>query len=104
MLRRGPEASGTSPISPVAVVATEERESELTRAGLLRFVLLVGIMGASLAGCTQPNPTTAAGRSDIAGQKCALCMAENPGDYDTCHAICVQRVEDEAAYLKAIGR
>jgi len=31
-------------------------------------------------------------------------MATNPGDYDACHAICVQRVEDEAAYLKEIGR
>ena len=39
----------------------------------------------------------AAGRSDIAGQQCALCIARNPGDYDTCRVICVQRVEDEDA-------
>ena len=31
-------------------------------------------------------------------------MATNPGDYYACHAICVRRVEDEAAYLKEIGR
>ena len=69
-----------------------------------RVVVIVGMMGALIAGCTQPNPNTAAGRSDIAGQQCALCVAWNPGDYDACHAICVQRVEDESAYLKAIGR
>ena len=69
-----------------------------------RVVFIVGIMGTLIAGCTQPNPNTAAGRSDIAGQQCALCIARNPGDYDACHAICVQRVEDESAYLKAIGR
>ena len=69
-----------------------------------RLVFIVGMMGALIAGCTQPNPNTAAGRSDIAGQQCALCIARNPGDYDACHAICVQRVEDESAYLKAIGR
>ena len=69
-----------------------------------RVVFIVGMMGALIAGCTQPNPNTAAGRSDIAGQQCALCIARNPGDYDACHAICVQRVEDESAYLKAIGR
>ena len=54
-------------------------------------------------GCTQPDPNTVAGQSDLAGQQCALCMARNPGDYWACHAICVQRVEDEGAYLKAIG-
>ena len=69
-----------------------------------RVVFIVGMMGALVAGCTQPNPNTAVGRSDIAGQQCALCVARNPGDYDACHAICVQRVEDESAYLKAIGR
>ena len=69
-----------------------------------QVVFIAGMMGALIAGCTQPNPNTAAGRSDIAGQQCALCIARNPGDYDACHAICVQRVEDESAYLKAIGR
>jgi len=69
-----------------------------------RVVFIVGMLGALFSGCTQPNPNTAAGRSDIAGQQCALCVARNPGDYDACHAICVQRVEDESAYLKAIGR
>ena len=69
-----------------------------------RVVFIVGMLGALFFGCTQPDPNTAAGRSDIAGQQCALCIARNPGDYDACHAICVQRVEDESAYLKSIGR
>jgi hypothetical protein len=72
------------------------------RAGWFGFGLAV--MASLLAACAQPNPNTAAGRSDLAGQQCAVCMATNPGDYWACHAICVQRVDDEAAYLKAIGR
>jgi hypothetical protein len=76
----------------------------MIRARLGPFAFVVGTMGTLLVGCTQPNPNTAAGRSDIVGQQCALCMATNPGDYYACHAVCVQRVEDEAAYLKAIGR
>jgi hypothetical protein len=76
----------------------------MTGANRGQFAFLVGIAGVLLVGCAQPNPSTAASRSDIAGQQCAVCMATNPGDYWACHAICVQRVEDEAAYLKAIGR
>jgi hypothetical protein len=76
----------------------------MIRARLGPFAFVVGTMGALLVGCSQPNPDTAAGRSDIAGQQCTLCIAENLGDYDACHAICVRRVEYEAAYLKAIGR
>lgn len=72
------------------------------RAG--RFAFAIGLMAFFLATCSQPDPNTAAGRSDISGQQCALCMARNPGDYWACHAICVQRVEDEGAYLKAMGR
>jgi hypothetical protein len=68
------------------------------------FALIMGTMGVFLAGCAQPNPNTAAGRSDIAGQQCAFCMATNPGDYWACHDVCVRRVEDEETYLKAIGR
>lgn len=63
-------------------------------------ILVLGLV----AGCAQPNPDTAAGRSAIAGQQCSLCMTENPGDYYACHRVCVQRVEDEGAYLKALGR
>jgi hypothetical protein len=70
---------------------------------LVHFALVAGTV-AVLTGCAQPNPGTAAGRSEIAGQQCTLCIVENPGDYDACHAICVRRVEDESAYLKAIGR
>ena len=70
---------------------------------LVRFALVAGAV-AVLTVCSQPNPGTAAGRSDIAGQQCTLCIVENPVDYDACHAVCVRRVEDESAYLKAIGR
>jgi hypothetical protein len=76
----------------------------MTAENIGRFTLVAGSVVAFLIGCTQPNPGTAAGRSDITGQQCAVCMATNPGDYYACHAICVQRVEDEDAYLKAIGR
>jgi hypothetical protein len=76
----------------------------MSRERLGQFALIMGAIGALLVGCTQPNPNTVVGQSDIAGQKCAICMATNPGDYWTCHAICVQRVEDEDAYVKAIGR
>jgi hypothetical protein len=76
----------------------------MIRRGHAKLALLALATGALLVGCSQPNPNTAAGQSDIAGQQCALCMARNPGDYWACHAICVQRVEDEGAYLKAIGR
>jgi hypothetical protein len=70
---------------------------------LVYFALVAGTV-AVLTGCAQPNPGTAAGRSEIAGRQCTLCIAENPGNYDACHAICVRRVEDESAYLKEIGR
>jgi hypothetical protein len=76
----------------------------MTGTNIGRFACIAGITGALLGGCAQPNPNTAAGRSDIAGQQCAVCMATNPGDYDACHAICVRRVDDESAYLKAIGQ
>ena len=76
----------------------------MTGTNLGWFAFTAGLTGALLLGCAQPNPNTAAGRSDIAGQQCAVCMATNPGDYYACHAVCVLRVEDEAAYLKEIGR
>jgi hypothetical protein len=76
----------------------------MTVTSLARLILIGSVVGGILAGCSQPDPNTAAGRSDIAGQQCAVCMRTNPGDYSACHAICVQRVDDEAAYLKALGR
>ena len=74
----------------------------MTEGTLGQFVFVAGTVAVLFAGYAQPG--TAAGRSDIAGQQCTLCVVENPGDYDACHAICVRRVEDESAYLKAIGR
>src|SRR5262249_20320882 len=66
-----------------------ERGNNMAKARYLTLSLIAA--GAVLAGCAQPNPNTAAGRSDTAGQQCAVCMATNPGDYWACHAICVQR-------------
>jgi hypothetical protein len=76
----------------------------MTEESLGRFALVPWTVAVLFTGCAQPNPGTAAGRSDIAGQQCTLCIAENPGDYNACHAICVRRVEDESAYIRAIGR
>jgi hypothetical protein len=60
-------------------------------------------LGMLIAGCSAPNPDTAAGRSEIAGQKCTVCRAQNPGDIDACYAICMQRIEDQGTYLKSTG-
>jgi hypothetical protein len=60
-------------------------------------------LGMLIAGCSAPNPNTAAGQSEIAGQKCAVCRAQNPGDIGACYAICMQRIEDQGAYLKSSG-
>src|ERR1700746_1530343 len=63
--------------------------AKMNRASLVPFALIGGPIGVVLlAGCSQPNSNTAAGRSDITGQQCAICIATNPGDYDACHAIC----------------
>jgi hypothetical protein len=50
-----------------------------------------------IAGCSAPGPNTAAGQTEIAGQRCMVCRLENPGDVGPCYAICMQRIEDEAA-------
>ena len=76
----------------------------MIKAMVRRFAFILGTVASLLIGCAQPNPNTPAGRSEIAGQQCTLCMTENPGDYWACHAVCVQRVEDEQFYLKALGR
>jgi hypothetical protein len=68
----------------------------------LRLCHLIAL-AAVLAGCSAPNPNTPAGQAEIAGQKCTICIRENPGDNAPCYAICMQRVEDQAAYLKAYG-
>jgi hypothetical protein len=58
-------------------------------------------IAAFVAACSTPNPNTAAGQSEIAGQKCQLCIIENPGDGSPCYSICMQRQEDQTAYAKA---
>ena len=64
-----------------------------TAVTLVAFVAL-------LSGCSAPNPNTPAGASEIAGQQCTLCRAQNPGDINACYAVCMQRIQD----LGAAGR
>ncbi|MGH7058894.1 MAG: hypothetical protein ACREFH_00800 [Stellaceae bacterium] len=66
----------------------------------IRIVAAISL-GALAVGCSAPDPSTAAGQSEIAGQKCQLCLVENPGDGSPCYQICMQRQEDQEAYTKA---
>ena len=68
---------------------------------LLRGGTALIAIAAFVAACSAPNPNTAAGQSEIAGQKCQLCIIENPGDGSPCYSICMQRQEDQTAYAKA---
>ena len=70
-----------------------------------RFAVRGGLiaLGMFITGCSAPNPNTAAGQSEIAGQKCAVCRAQNPGDIGACYAVCMQRIEDQGTYLKSSG-
>jgi hypothetical protein len=72
----------------------------MPRATWLVFLLT----NVALAACAAPNPNTPAGRAQIAGQKCNLCIVENPGDGAPCYAICMQKEEDQAIYMKAYVR
>jgi hypothetical protein len=60
-------------------------------------------LGMLVAGCSAPDPNTAAGQSEIAGQKCAVCRAQNPGDIGACYGVCMQRIEDQATYRNKNG-
>jgi hypothetical protein len=77
-----------------------------TRVALARTAWLgvALITMSALASCATPNPNTPAGRAEIAGQKCNVCILENPGDGAPCYAICMQKEEDQATYMKAYGR
>jgi hypothetical protein len=57
-----------------------------------------------IAGCSAPDPNTPAGQAEIAGQKCRLCIIQNPGDGSPCYAICMQKEEDMATYQQTYGR
>jgi hypothetical protein len=71
-----------------------------------RFRLASVVIAIALActGCRAPSPDTAAGQAQVAGQKCRICILENPGDGAPCYTICMQRQDDQAAYLKAYRR
>ncbi len=79
----------------------KQRGVRLARKFALRGGLIA--IGMAIAGCSAPNPNTAAGQSEIAGQQCAVCRAQNPGDIGACYGICMQRIEDQGAYLKSTG-
>ena len=68
------------------------------------LILLLMTVGIGLAACAAPNPNTPAGQAAIAGQKCTVCIVENPGDGTPCYAICSQKEEDQAAYQRAYRR
>lgn len=69
----------------------------------LRCPAILIVLSIVAAGCSAPNPNTAAGQAEIAGQQCTVCRAENPGDPAQCYATCMQRIEDQGAYLKSSG-
>jgi hypothetical protein len=77
----------------------QQRDVPLPRRFALGESLIA--MGMLIAGCSAPNPNTAAGQSEIAGQQCAVCRAQNPRDIGACYAICMQRIQDQGAYLKS---
>ncbi len=81
-------------------IASRQRDFAATLCARLCQVIAIA---AVLAGCSAPNPNTPAGEAEIAGQQCTICIRENPGDDAPCRAICMQRVEDQGAYLKAYG-
>jgi hypothetical protein len=81
-------------------IVSRARASAVTLS--LRLCHLISV-AAVVAGCSAPNPSTPAGQAEIMGQKCTICIRENPGNDAPCYAICMQRVEDQAAYLKAYG-
>ncbi len=70
-------------------------------AGPARLVFLLIAVGAVLAACVQPNPNTPAGETEMAVQKCSVCILENPGDRAPCRAICMQTDEGQVAYQRA---
>lgn len=62
-------------------------------------------LSALLAGCAGPAPGTPAAVAEESGQKCRVCLLENPGaGNDACLTVCRQHEADQAAYLKSIGR
>ncbi len=74
-----------------------------SRSSTMRLATLLLTMGPTILGCATADPNTAAGKADIAGQQCAVCIYENPGDSAPCRAICMEREADQAAYMKAYG-
>jgi hypothetical protein len=77
------------------------KSQTLARAISIGARALPFVLGMLVAACSSPNPNTPAGQAEIAGQKCNLCILQNPGDGSPCYAICMQKEEDQATYRKA---
>ena len=70
-----------------------------------RFLLLLTAACLLLSGCSSPTPGSPAAIAQASGEKCNVCIVENPGVGNTaCLAICRQHEIDQAAYQKSIGR
>jgi hypothetical protein len=70
-------------------------------AGRARLIFLLIAGGAVLAACAQPNPNTPAGQTEMAVQKCSVCILENPGDRAPCREICMQTDEGQVSHQRA---
>lgn len=72
---------------------------------MIRPILALFAASVLLIGCSSPPPGSPAAIAEASGQKCNLCVLENPGVGNTaCLAICQQHEADQAVYQKSIGR
>ena len=72
---------------------------------MIRYVFSLSAACTLLAGCSSPPPGSPAAIAQASGEKCNVCIVENPGvGNSTCLAICQQHELDQAAYQKSIGR
>jgi hypothetical protein len=72
---------------------------------MIRCVVPFSAACALLAACSSPPPGSAAAIAQASGEKCNVCIVENPGVGNTaCLAICQQHEIDQAAYQRSIGR
>jgi hypothetical protein len=77
------------------------KSQTLSQASTIGARALPFVLGMLVAAFSNLNPNTPAGQAEIAGQKCNLCILQNPGDGSPCYAICMQKEEDQAAAYRA---
>jgi hypothetical protein len=72
---------------------------------MTRCIWLMAAAYLLLSGRSSPAPGSPAAIAQASGEKCNVCIVENPGvGNTTCLAICQQHEIDQAAYQKSIGR